>query len=206
MVKNDCGGSHAKKQGRKYAFARKEVLRVVREEGEVYAVVTRVLGGGMVLVETVDRNEYLCLIRSKFRGRSRRDNAVVAGTWVMVGLRLDESRAAKQSGEVRSRAKGGSGWARCDLLEVYTSLEFDQLKVRGELPAWAAFTGAASVTVDPRAGSGGGGGLLDNFEFSSASAAAGADASGAAAAAADEDCVGEVVSALGGVRICVDDI
>lgn len=162
MVKNSTGGNNAKRQGRKHIFApAKEVLRVVTESGEMYAKVLKVFGNGMCLVETVDKVEYMCRLPGKFRGRSKRDNMVAPHVWVLVGGR-----------DWETVTKGRL--PRCELLEVYTSTEFDQLKIRGELPAWAS----AYSQLDGGGDSGNGsasasarGELLSHFEFSSAAAA-----------------------------------
>ena len=62
-----------------------------------------------------DSNNRLCIIRNKFKGRSKRDNNIVMGTWVMVGIRSWEllKEGTKQ---------------KCDLLEVYNEIEKSKLK------------------------------------------------------------------------------
>ena len=62
-----------------------------------------------------DEKQRLCIIRNKFRGRSKRDNNVVSGAWIMVGIRSWEL------------LKDGSK-QKCDLLEVYNDSEKEQLK------------------------------------------------------------------------------
>ena len=155
MVKNESGGSHAKRQGRKYAFAKKEVLRVSTDPDEKYAVVLKVYGNGMCLVETLDKRKYMCHIRNKFRGRSKRDNNAAVNVWVLVGARSYES-------DPTARGKHPN----CDLLEVYGAEEFEQLKARGELPSWAvANVSSEAATAGGSAGAAAAA-LLENFEFS----------------------------------------
>ncbi len=116
MVKN-FGGNKAKKQGRKHvinATTFNEKLRIATEEGEMYGYVLKMYGNGMCNVLGINGKEYLCHIRNKFRGRSSRNNMVTMGSWVLVGLREWET------GEKRS----------CDLLEIYTTNEVEQLKTR----------------------------------------------------------------------------
>jgi len=120
MVKNSIGGNKAKKQGRKHVAlsasgSASKKLRIAVEEGELYAYVLKIYGNGMCQVLGINGKEYLCHIRNKFRGRSKRDNMVISGSWVLVGLREWESESAKKS---------------CDLLEIYNVHEIEQLKNR----------------------------------------------------------------------------
>lgn len=121
MVKNAIGGNKAKKQGRKHvalsaASAVSNKLRIATEEGELYGYVSKIYGNGMCAVLGINGKEYLCHIRNKFRGRSKRDNMIVAGSWVLVGLREWESESVKKPS--------------CDLLEIYGAHEIEQLKNR----------------------------------------------------------------------------
>ena len=115
MVKN-AGGKKSKRQGSKFVNQPpKRNLRLIQEEGEVYAAVTKLYGGPNCEVICMDGVHRLCVIRNKFRGRHKRDNQIEAGTWVLVGLRDWEARAAgKQS--------------RCDMLEVYNTVEKEKLQ------------------------------------------------------------------------------
>ena len=129
MVKN-AGGNKTKRQGKKFSFQPpKRNLRLIKEEGEIYAAVTKLYGGANCEVICMDGITRLCIIRNKFRGRHKRDNQIETGTWVLVGLREWEARAAdKQS--------------RCDMLEVYNSADKDKLQntVKENLmPLMAAF-------------------------------------------------------------------
>jgi translation initiation factor 1A len=115
MVKN-FGGNKQKRQARKgFPTARDTKLRVVEEEGELYGCVTKMLGNGMCNVFCQDQKERLCFIRNKFRGRSKRDNTIVMGSFIIIGLRLWESTKENANG------KG-------DLLEVYTQSQIEKLK------------------------------------------------------------------------------
>jgi translation initiation factor 1A len=117
MVKNVKGGSKAKGQARKFASTPKHAraLRVSTDESELYAQVTKYLGNGMCDVLCEDGITRLCHIRGKFRGRGKRDNLVMNGSWLLVGLRewATESKTKKQD---------------CDLLEVYSESDKETLR------------------------------------------------------------------------------
>ena len=119
MVKNTKGGSGAKKMGRKFGgsagSSANRALRLVVDEDEMYAAVTKVFGNGMCEVMCNDSKTRLCIIRNKFRGRGKRDNTITLGAWIMVGIRSWESN---------SEAK----LQKCDLLEVYNEGEKQKLK------------------------------------------------------------------------------
>ena len=127
MVKNVTGGNKMKGQARKNSTSSRQVtkLRVVEEEGEVYAQVSAMLGNGMCHVDTEDY-KLLCIIRGKFRGRGKRDNLLKKGTWVLVGLR-----------EWDGTGDHGAKMQKCDLLEVYTDHDKDRLK--GTPGPWKKF-------------------------------------------------------------------
>lgn len=86
-------------------------LRVVSEEGEIYAVVKKNLGNSRIEVLCMDGQVRICSIAKKFR-HFKRDNAIELGGWIMVGLRLWEME----------------GRHKCDLLEVYSRAEIEKLK------------------------------------------------------------------------------
>jgi translation initiation factor 1A len=116
MVKNLKGGSGHKSQARKFAStgASKQgsKLRVIEEEGEIYAQITKMFGNGMCDALCIDEVTRLCIIRGKFRGgKGKRNSFVTVGTLVLVGIRDWETDSDK-----------------CDLLEVYNQTEVDQLK------------------------------------------------------------------------------
>ena len=118
MVKNSKGGKNAKKMGRKFASGSAMADRRVRYsecDEEKYACVTKYHGGGQVDVMCIDGQTRLGIIRKKFRGRSKRDNFIGIGTYVLVGLR---------DWEVVAKGKK----RKCDLLEVYSAQDIEQIK------------------------------------------------------------------------------
>lgn len=131
MVKN-TGGNKTKGQARKYASGPKsDVLRVSEDECEVYAIVDVYLGNNMCNVLCIDNVTRLCHIRGKFRGRGKRDNNVVKGSWILVGLR--EWDLEKKEGKSKKLQE-------CDLLEVYSDLDKDRLKNNVKTVNWRLFT------------------------------------------------------------------
>jgi initiation factor 1A len=124
MVKNTHGGSGHKKFGRKFANQNSgnSRLRVSENEFEMYAIVMKMCGNNMVHVHCLDNVMRLCYIRGKFTGRRKRDNMVVVGGWVMVGLREYDDTPTTASSAAKTKLAG------CDLLEVYSSSEKEQLK------------------------------------------------------------------------------
>lgn len=117
MVKNQNGGKNSKKMGRKFvtSSSTNKKVRLAEEEGEIYAVVTKLFGNGMFSANDPDGKERLCIMRNKFRGRSKRDNSVCLGTWVLIGEREFESCPKPKH----------------DLLEVYSDIEKQKLKNSG---------------------------------------------------------------------------
>ena len=127
MVKN-TGGNKAKGYARK-GFAKKDTaLRVIQEEGEIYAQVTKIYGGTMCQVTTTDGTEMLCHIRGKFRGRGKRDNFISNGTWMLVGKREWEKESADKSKLMN-----------CDVIEVYS--DGDKIKLKNNVTTinWSSF-------------------------------------------------------------------
>jgi len=117
MVKNLTGGNKSKQMGRKFVSAPVDrKIRLIQEEGESYAVVTKLLGNGMFYANDTEAKERLCVMRNKFRGKGKRDNNVSLGTWVMIGKRDFDS----------------SDKPKFDLLEVYTDIEKQKLKRSGD--------------------------------------------------------------------------
>ena len=131
MVKNTHGGSGHKKFGRKFTagVSKSNKLRVSEDEGEIYAIVTKLLGNNMFHCFCIDGIIRLGHIRGKFTGRGKRDNMVEGGKWVLIGLReWDNSDAASGS---KAKAK----MQQCDLLEVYT--DSDKMRLRdSEMEDW----------------------------------------------------------------------
>jgi translation initiation factor IF-1 len=117
MVKNTSGGNKGKGMARKNINSAKQPskLRVVAEEGELYASVIKILGGSICSVVGMDKVERHCHIRGKFRGGHRRDNMLKAGTLVLVG---DWGFTSSKAGKA----------PECDLLEVYSDVEKERLK------------------------------------------------------------------------------
>ena len=114
MVKNSKGGKGSKRIARKHVVNMSQrIVRYAKEEGEMYAVVSKHFGGQCEVV-TSDGVTRLCIVRGKFKGRQRRDNNITLGTWVMVGIRDWEVR--------------GDGKTKCDLLYVYSDLDKDDIK------------------------------------------------------------------------------
>ena len=118
MVKNTKGGKSHKKMASKNfkADQRRPKLRKVREEGEDFAVVLKISGGGCLVVQcNSDGKERTCIIRGKFKGRNKRSNQIREGGIILVGLRDWEI------------VKPGK-LPKCDLLEVYQAEQIDEIK------------------------------------------------------------------------------
>tara|TARA_Y100001970_G_C14214173_1_gene848676 strand:- start:910 stop:1470 length:561 start_codon:yes stop_codon:yes gene_type:complete len=117
MVKNKKGGSGHKKMARKHVSGGDFRQRKLREpkDGEIFARVTRINGGGVCEVICNDKVERQMIIRKKFRGRNKRDNNISIGTMVLVGLRDWEVVSTKKKPKV-------------DLLEVYNTSQMDEFK------------------------------------------------------------------------------
>ena len=127
MVKN-FGGNKAKGYARKNCGKKDNVLRVVEEEGEVYAQVTKIYGGKMCQVITLDGTVMNCHIRGNFsRSRGKRDNFLAVNTWLIVGLREWENQEAKGK------------TLNCDLLEVYNDAEKIKLRSNVTNVNWGRF-------------------------------------------------------------------
>lgn len=120
MVRNRKGGSKHKKQsskntGKFASYNIKTRLKNPKESDEMYAIVISMYGQGNCQVMCNDKKKRLCVIRNKFRGRNKWSNNVSVGSYVLVGLR---------NWEVLSEGKK----EKCDLLEVYSSKQYDELK------------------------------------------------------------------------------
>ena len=112
MVKNTNGGKGAKGLARKLSSSNEHHrLRLSASHDEKYAFVKQMLGNGMCSVVTNDNITLICHIRSKFRGRSKRNNFVTKNSVILVGLR-DWENPCKN----------------CDLLELYDDNDLVQLK------------------------------------------------------------------------------
>ena len=118
MVKNTGGGKH-KGSARKVLNASSNNTAVIEDAAlEVYAQVTRKLGGGLVEVLTHEGEEARCHIRGKFSGPNKRGNFLDVGSFVKAGKRAYESPPQAGSGKKRS----------VDLLTVYLPHDVDYLK------------------------------------------------------------------------------
>jgi translation initiation factor 1A len=113
MPRNTGGGNKAKKFASKSFIVSDRATRFASVEGEVYAVVQRMLGGTICEVLCIDGIIRLCIIRGKFSGKGKRDNRLSKGSWILVGLR---------DWEISSKEK-----PKCDLLEVYNDTDKEKL-------------------------------------------------------------------------------
>lgn len=125
MVKNKKGGSGHKRLARKNVINRNpsRKLRKASEEGEMYAKVLSISGGGHAKIMCADRKERTLVIRGKFRGRNKRDNTIKPESIVLVALR------SVSFGEVVSSNKK----EKADLIYVYNQSDKDELKEKNEI-------------------------------------------------------------------------
>lgn len=131
MVRNTEGGSGHKSQARKNVVSTTEKhnhrLRLVENEGEIYAQVSKNFGNGMCEVICNDNVNRLCIIRGKYRGRGKRDNQIRVRSIVMVGLR-----------EWETHFENSKKLQKCDLLEVYSDYDVERLKKSADI-TWSNF-------------------------------------------------------------------
>jgi len=116
MVKNSTGGNKSRQQGRRFGgggggSGGGASVRKVKEEGEMYGAITRINGGRYCQVTCTDGVSRICTIRKKFASQRRGDNILAVGVWVLVGVYEWQSSSPA-----------------CDLLEIYSNQERDQLK------------------------------------------------------------------------------
>ena len=124
MVKNSFGGSKAKGYARKNEKqASSNRLRMVEDEAERYGIVRKIFGGSICEVFCHDLITRQGIIRGKFRGKGKRNNIISSGTLVLVGLR-----------DWATESKSDKKLEQADILEVYSSLELDQLKQKPSFP------------------------------------------------------------------------
>jgi len=123
MVKNQFGGSRAKGLARKNE--RGDITRRLRLpecEDEKFAIVRKIYGGDMCEILCDDNIDRIGVIRGKFSGgKGKRQNLITPSTLVLVGLR---SWASSKNDKKD----------KCDILEVYSSIELDQLKSHPTFP------------------------------------------------------------------------
>ena len=121
MVKN-TGGCRAKGLARKNENQQMSKLRMSECPEEKYAIVKKIFGGSRCEVFCDDKIGRQGIIRGKFSGKNKRRNTISSGTIVLVGLR---DWATLKEGKVEE----------CDILEVYSAIEIDQLKQRPNFPS-----------------------------------------------------------------------
>ena len=116
MVKNKTGGNRHKKMARKNVKTSfiKPKIRLVKEEGEMYAKVIEFYGNGAKVICNDGRERFL-VIRRKFKGRNKRDNTIALNTMVLIGVRDWECRDPKKI-------------PKSDLLFVYGREHVNELK------------------------------------------------------------------------------
>ena len=115
MVKNSSGGGKNKKLARKLTTpinTKKEATRLSTNELEEYAIIKKIFGNGRCQTQTHSGLVIQCIIRNKFKGRSKRGNIISKGTYILVGLREWEC---------------SSGYKTCDLLEIYDNEDINVL-------------------------------------------------------------------------------
>jgi translation initiation factor IF-1 len=128
MVRNTHGGNKSKSMARKNVQSNNNAgpsaqLRHPTDEFEKIAFVTKVLGNGMFYATSTEGIQFLGHIRNKFRGRSRRNNDVIVGKLVLIGLRSWEN-PIKNS----------------DLLFVYDDHDFSSLSYKHDLSAFLSLS------------------------------------------------------------------
>lgn len=129
MVKNTKGGSNHKKQARKHSgntVSHTKKLRFPEDPLELYALCIKVMGNCKFEVLSQDGETLLCHLPRKFSGRSKRDNMVILGSYLLVGKREYESRKANSR-------------ENCDLLEVYNAEEVKKLEQSVSHNCWKLF-------------------------------------------------------------------
>jgi initiation factor 1A len=120
MVKNKFGGNRHKKMASKDAkVVHSRKTRFVKEEGEIYAKVTKMSGGGHAVIECSDGIERTLVIRNKFKKRNKRDNCISEGVYVLAGIRLWEVVAPKKK-------------PKADLLCVYKNYDLKEIKSKNK--------------------------------------------------------------------------
>ena len=83
------------------------------EDGELYAIVLKLMGNNICEVLCIDGETRTCVIRKKFSGKGKRDNLLSRGKWILIGLR---------EWQITNKEK-----EKCDLLEVYTDFNKEMI-------------------------------------------------------------------------------
>ena len=151
MVKN-TGGNKAKGFARKNMIKGTTTLRVSEDPAEIYAQAIKISGGSMCRVHDLKGQEMNCHIRGKFRGRGKRDNLIVPGTWLLVGLREWEQEPSP--GKLLN----------CDLIEVYSDNDKIKLKNSVTFVDWSPFI-ANDTRMIGSISYGSGGDATNDIEF-----------------------------------------
>ena len=144
MPKNTKGGSGHKSLASKDCNTAKAnaKTRLSVDEYELYGQVKSMTGNGMFIVFCQDSKFRLCIIRGKFKGKGKRDNIIVAGSWVLVGLREFETEhevGIIDPGTLIGKQKEKNKLDKCDLLELYSEKDKNYLKSEINLPCWSQF-------------------------------------------------------------------
>ena len=123
MVKNQYGGSGAKGLARKDEKGyQNRKLRMPESQYELFAIVRKIYGGDSCEIICDDKIVRRGIIRGKFSGgKGKRQNLITNSTLVLVGIR---DWATVKEGKIES----------CDILEVYSSIEVEQLKTNPKFP------------------------------------------------------------------------
>ena len=122
MVKNN-GGNKAKKFARKSVNVIERSTRYSIEDGELYAIVLKLMGNNICEVLCIDGETRTCVIRKKFSGKGKRDNLLSRGKWILIGLR---------EWQITNKEK-----EKCDLLEVYTDFNKETLDKIMDMPSYS---------------------------------------------------------------------
>ena len=86
MVKNFKGGNH-KNQARKDSYSNHSNLtRLSQDPCEIYAKVTKLFGGKICQVITIDGITLSCTIRGKFSGKFKHSNLLSINSFVLIGI------------------------------------------------------------------------------------------------------------------------
>ena len=109
MPKNKGKGGKNRRRGKGETVVKKELI--LREDGQMYAQATKMLGNGRLIAMCEDGKERLCHIR----GKMRKKVWIVAGDLILVGLREYED-------------------AKCDAIGKYNADQVRALKEGGYLP------------------------------------------------------------------------
>lgn len=119
MVKNVHGGKkHKSGAASDLSLLNKKALYLPKIENQRIAQVTKIFGGSRIQVHDDHANEFIAVIRGKFKGRKRRDNSITVGCLVCIEV------------------EGGG----CDVVHVYSDTNRMQLMNLLHRVDWARFT------------------------------------------------------------------